>query len=368
MAAVQFICAKIGMVTGMGLAGVLRRHYPRGLLYCVVLVLFVANTINAGVDLGAIAAGAGLLVPIPIAVLVMAATVTVLVLQVWGSYRLIVGVFKWLTLALFAYIGSSFFARPDWGAVLRGTLVPTLRCDAAFLAMLVAILGTTISPYLFFWQASQEAEEMALCRRQTLWRRRHASATELRYAAWDTDIGMFLSNVVMYFIILGTAATLHHAGRTNIESAAEAAKALRPLAGEAATVLLALGLVGAGFLAVPVLTTSAASAVCEAFGWRQGLDERPGRAGKFYALIAGSTLVGMLINFVGLNPVTALFWTAVLNGLLTPPLLLVILFIANNRRVMGRRANGLGVNVLGWLTLVAMFAAAAGLFLIWSPA
>jgi NRAMP (natural resistance-associated macrophage protein)-like metal ion transporter len=366
MAAVQFICAKIGMVTGVGLAGVLRRHYPRGVLYSVVLTLLVANTINAGVDIGAIAAGAGLLIPIPFAILVVTTTVTILVLQVWGSYRLIVGIFKWLTLALFAYIGSSFFARPDWSAVLRGTLLPTLRWDAEFLAMLVAILGTTISPYLFFWQASQEAEEMALCHRQTWRRRGGASATELRCAAWDTNIGMFLSNVVMFFIILGTAATLHEAGQTNIGSAAEAAEALRPLAGDAATVLLALGLVGAGFLAVPVLTTSAASEVCEAFDWRQGLDERPGRAGKFYALIAGSTLVGMLINFVGLNPVTALFWTAVLNGLLTPPLLLIIMLIANNRHVMGKRVNGLGVTVLRWLTTVTMFAAAAGLLLIGS--
>jgi NRAMP (natural resistance-associated macrophage protein)-like metal ion transporter len=365
MATVQFTCAKVGIVTGKGLAGVLRRHYSRWLLYPAVFTLLIANTINAGVDIGAIADGCRLLVPIPFIVLVLIATVLMLALQIWGSYRLIVRVFKWLTLALFAYIGSAFFARPDWGEVLRGTFVPTVRLDATYLTMLVAILGTTISPYLFFWQASQEVEAERSMGSKRLLRRRGASDAELRYAAWDTGIGMFFSNVVMYFIILATAATLHEGGRTEVETAADAAKALRPLAGNGAVVLLALGLIGSGFLAVPVLTTSAAYAVCEAFHWKQGLDEKPHKAKRFYAVIAGSTLLGMLINFVGVNPVDALFWTAVLNGFLTPPLLVIIMLIANNRAVMGPQVNGLGLNVLGWTTTLAMFAAAAGLVWTW---
>jgi NRAMP (natural resistance-associated macrophage protein)-like metal ion transporter len=365
MAAVQFICARIAMVSGRGIASVLRKHYPRTLLYAVVLGLLLANTLNAGADLVAIAAGLNLLVPIPINVALGPLAILILVLQIWGSYRLIARTFKWLTLALFAFIGAAFLARPDWGEVFRGTVLPTVRFDTTFLATLVAILGTTISPYLFFWQASQEVEEEIARGRRRLWQRRGATDGELRYAAWDVSIGMFLSNVVMYFIILATAATLHREGRTNIESAADAAEALRPLAGEAATVLMALGLIGTGFLAVPILTGSAAYAVCETFGWKCSLDAKPGKAKEFYLILGASTLGGLVINVIGISPMDALFWTAVLNGFLSPPLLLVIMLIANNKKVMGDRVNGLGLNVLGWATTVAMFAAAAGLLLTW---
>jgi len=272
MTAVQFICAKIGMVTGMGLARVLRRHYSRALLYPVVAGLVIADTINAGTDIGAIAAAVNLLVPIPVTALVVPIALVILGLQVWGSYRLIAQTFKWLTLALFAYIGSALYARPDLGEVLRGTLIPTLSLDARFMTMLVAILGTTISPYLFFWQASQEVEEEISMGRRTLKARRGATDTELRFAGVDVTTGMFFSNVVMYFIILATAATLFKAGQTDIQSAAEAAQALRPLAGDAASALLALGLIGAGFLGVPVLTGSSAYAMAEALGWEYGLD------------------------------------------------------------------------------------------------
>jgi NRAMP (natural resistance-associated macrophage protein)-like metal ion transporter len=366
MASVQYICAKVGLVSGRGLGGVLRQHYPRALLYPVVLALLVANTINAGVDLGAIAAALNLFIPVPVALLVVPVTLIILAVQIWGSYRLITRTFKWLTLALFAYIGAAFFARPDWSAVLRGTFVPDVRLDATYLATLVAILGTTISPYLFFWQASLEVEEEKARGRKKLWQRRSATDAELRYAAWDVNIGMFFSNVVMYFIILATAATLHeHAGQTEIRSAADAAEALRPLAGDWARLLFCLGLVGSGFLAVPVLTGSSAYALCEACHWRHGLDHKPHKAWAFYAVIVGSTLIGMLINFLNINPVDALFWTAVLNGFLAPPLLLVIMLVANNRGIMGRRVNGLGTNLLGWATTVLMFAAALGLVLTW---
>jgi NRAMP (natural resistance-associated macrophage protein)-like metal ion transporter len=365
MTSVQFICGKVGMVSGMGLAGVLRKYYSRKLLYPVVLGLVIANTINAGTDIGAIAAAINLLAPIPIIAMIVPITLIILALQIWGSYRLIAKIFKWLTLALFAYIGSAFYARPDIGEVLRGTFIPTFSFNSTFLTVLVAILGTTISPYLFFWQASQEVEEEIDKGRTTLKERKGATKKELKYAAWDTIIGMFFSNIVMYFIILATAATLFKAGKTNIESATEAAQALRPLAGDAAYFLLALGLIGSGFLAVPILTGSSAYAVSEAFGWKYGLDKKPERAKQFYAMIGVSTLIGMLINFIGINPIKALFWTAVINGLLAPPLLVVIMLVANNKKVMGNKVNGVWTNVLGWTTAVVMFAAAIALILTW---
>jgi NRAMP (natural resistance-associated macrophage protein)-like metal ion transporter len=365
MMAVQFTCAKIGMVTGAGLAGVLRRHYSKRLLYAVVVGLVIANTLNAGADIGAIAAAANLLVPIPATAMIVPIALLILVLQVWGSYRLIAQTFKWLTLALFAYVGSALYARPNPWEILRGTLVPTLSLDTRFLTTLVAILGTTISPYLFFWQASQQVEEEISMGRRTLKARRGATETELRYAGLDVTTGMFFSNVVMYFIMLATAATLFTTGKTDIQSATEAAEALRPLAGDGATVLLALGLIGAGFLAVPVLTGSSAYAMAEALGWKHGLDEKPRRAKLFYAMIIIPTLIGMLINFVGVNPITALFWTAVINGLLAPPMLVVIMLIANNPRVMSDKVNGRWTNIVGWATTAVMWGAAIALVFTW---
>jgi len=365
MTAVQFICAKIGMVTGAGLARVLRRHYSKGLLYPVVGGLVIANTINAGADIGAIAAAVNLLVPIPVTAMIVPIALVILGLQVWGSYRLIAQTFKWLTLALFAYIGAALYARPDPWEVLRGTLIPTFSLDARFMTTLVAILGTTISPYLFFWQASQEVEEEISMGRRTLKARQGATDRELTYAGMDVTTGMFFSNVVMYFIMLATAATLFQSGHRDIQSATEAAQALRPLAGDGAYVLLALGLIGAGFLGVPVLTGSSAYAMAEALGWRYGLDEKPRRAKLFYGMIIVPTLIGMLINFIGINPIRALFWTAVINGFLAPPMLVVIMLIANNRTIMGERTNGLWANIVGWATTAVMWAAAIGLILTW---
>ena len=361
MAAMQFICAKIGMVSGEGLAGVLRRHYPRPLLYVAVLALIVANTINAGADVGAVAAAINLVFPIPIAWLIVPVAVVILVIQVLGSYQLIAKIFKWLTLALFAYLASAFFAHPDLGQVLHGTFVPTLSFDSTFLATLVAILGTTISPYLFFWQASQEVEEEVELGRHHIWQRRGATDSELKYRAWDINTGMALSNVVMYFIILATAATLFVNGQTQVQSAADAALALKPLAGSAATILLAVGLIGAGFLAVPILTGSAAYAVSEAFGWKYGLNKRPTHAKQFYGVIVVATLVGLGINFVGIDPIKALFWSAVINGLMAPPLMAMIMLVANHDGIMGKRRNGLAMNVLGWAATLVMFAAAIAL-------
>jgi Mn2+/Fe2+ NRAMP family transporter len=288
-----------------------------------------------------------------------------LALQIFGSYRLIANIFKWLTLSLFAYIGAALLAKPDWGEVLRATFIPTFQLNPAFIATVVAILGTTISPYLFFWQADQEVEEKISVGRKRLWQRRGATDSELRYAWWDVNIGMFFSNLVMYFIILATAATLFKAGQTHIQSATDAAKALRPLAGDAASLLLALGLIGSGFLAVPILTGSAAFGVAETFNWRRGLNEKPWRARPFYAVIVIATLVGLSINFLGINPIAALFWTAVINGFLAPPLLILIMLLANSRKIMGKHRNGWVSNTLGWITVVVMVAAAGALVVTW---
>jgi Mn2+/Fe2+ NRAMP family transporter len=345
----------------MGLARVLRQHYPRALLYPVVGALVIANTMNAGADIGAMAEAVNLLVPVPPRALIVPIALAILALQVWGSYQLISRVFKWLSLALLAYIGSALYARPDAGAVLRGTFVPTIHFDARFISTLVALLGTTISPYLFFWQASEEVEEEISMGRRTLASRQGATDRELRYAGIDVTAGMFFSNLVMYFIILATAATLFQAGKTEIGSATEAAQALRPLAGNAAAALLAIGLIGAGFLGVPVLTGSSAYAMAEAMGWKHGLSEKPRRAKLFYAMIVVPTLVGMCINFVGINPISALFWSAVLNGLIAPPILVVVMLVANNPRVMGKRVNALWSNVAGWATTALMALAAVAL-------
>jgi NRAMP (natural resistance-associated macrophage protein)-like metal ion transporter len=365
MTAVQYTCAKIGMVSGTGLAAVLRERFPRPLVYAAVFALLVANSVNAGADIGAIAAAINLLVPIPLVLLIAPIGATILALQIFGSYAVITRCFKWLTFGLLAYIGAALFSHPDWGDVLRGTFIPTLSLDPAYVATLVAIFGTTISPYMFFWQPSQEVEEEIEHGRGTLEQRRGASTAELRAARADTRIGMFFSNLIMYFIILATGATLFQAGQTQITSAAQAAEALRPLAGDAAALLLAIGLIGSGFLAVPVLTGSSAYAVSEIFGWKEGLAQKARDARGFYGVIVAGTAVGMLFNFIGINPIDALFWTAVLNGFLAPPLLVLVMLVANDPGVMGSRTNGRWLNIVGWGTTLVMFAAAIGLVATW---
>jgi NRAMP (natural resistance-associated macrophage protein)-like metal ion transporter len=366
MSVVQLLCAKIGMVSGMGLAGVLRDHYSRWLLYPAVFSLVVANTINAGTDIGAIAAALNLILPVPITLMIVPIAILIVVLQFWGSYRLISRVFKWLTLTLFAYIAAAFLSKPNWREVIKATFVPQLAFDKTYLMTLVAIFGTTISPYLFFWQASEEVEEEIKMGRETLKERQGATFAELRNATLDTDVGMFVCNLVFYFVIVAAAATLHAHGRTEIQTATDAAQALEPLAGSAAKYLFAVGLIGVGFLAVPVLTGSAAYAVGEAFGWECRLDYKPRQAPQFYAVIAASTLVGMLINFAGINPMSALFWTAIINGLVSPPLLVIIMLVSNNKLVMGDKVNGLAANVVGWIAAVTMFLAAIGMIVTWA--
>jgi Mn2+/Fe2+ NRAMP family transporter len=294
---------------------------------------------------------------------VVPVSVGILVLQLLGSYELIAKVFKWLALALLAYVGAALFARPDVVDVLRGALVPTIRLDSQYIGILVALLGTTISPYLFFWQASQEVDEQIVMGRPLLWQRQGASKRELGFALWDTVAGMAFSEIVAFFIILAAGATLFVHGETHIISATEAAQALRPIAGDASAVLLAVGLIGAGVLAVPVLTASAAYGVAGALDWKQGLTRNIGRAPLFYLVIATATLVGMGINFLGINPITALVLSAVLNGLLAPPLLVLVMLVSNDRAVMGERTNGRLLNIVGWATTLTMGAAAVALII-----
>jgi len=366
MAAIQLICAKIGMVSGMGLSGVLRKYYPRWLVVSAIVLLVVANTINAGTDIGAIAASINLLAPsIPPLILVVPIAMLIVAVQILGSYRTLVKIFKWLTLTLLAYIAAAFLARPHWGEVLKATFMPALRLDHQYLMTLVAIFGTTITPYLFFWQASQEVEEELRMGRETLAEREGATDRELRIAEIDVDAGMIFASVVFYFVVLASAVTLHASGKTDIQTATDAAEALRPLSHGVATLLFALGLIGSGFLAVPILTGSSAYAMCEAFDWKYGLDEKFRDARRFYLIIAAATLVGLLVNFLKIPPVTALFWTAVINGVLAPPLIVVLMVVSNNRKIMGKRTNGPLTNFLGWSTAVIMTAAAIGMFVTW---
>ncbi len=359
MAAVQLICARIGLVSGRGLAGAVRHHYPRPFLYAACLLLLVANVFNIAADLAGMAESARMLTGIPSLVWVPLFGVSVLVVTVYASYGTFARGLKWLTAVLFAYVVAAVLARPDWRQALLASVVPSLRRDAAYLATLVGVLGTTISPYLFFWQASQEVEEEKARGKRTAAQRRGASAHELRDAQLDVNTGMFFSNVAMYFIMLATAATLHRAGGREIETAREAAEALRPLAGEAAYLLFALGLIGTGLLAVPVLAGSASFAVAEVFGWKSGLDLPPRRGRRFYLVFASAIVGGMLLDVFETNPIRMLFLSAVLNGILAPPLLLLVMLVSNNRKIMGEHTNGPWLNALGWAATVLMALAAA---------
>lgn len=366
MVAVVYLSSKLGQVCGKGLFDVIRDRYPRWVLRTALIGVIIGNTIEAGADIGGIAAAVGVLAPgVAFPVIVIPTAVAILALQVWGSYELIRKIFRWLALALLAYIGAGLMASPDWSRVLRGTLIPAIQWNQQYLSLLVAVIGTTLSAYLYTWQSNQEVEEEIAMGRRHLHQRRGATDEELRQSRWDTTSGMLFSNVIMYFIILSTASTLHQAGRTDISSAAEAAEALKPLAGNAAGVLFAVGVIAVGFLAVPIMTTGAAYDVCQAFGWRHGLHARPSEAKRFYLLIAGFTAVAMCMNFFGLNPMKALVIAGIVQGFSTPPLMLLIMRMTSDRSLMGDAVNGRAVNVLGWATTAAIFAATAGLICTW---
>jgi NRAMP (natural resistance-associated macrophage protein)-like metal ion transporter len=365
MVAVVYLSAKLGLVTGEGLFAVIRRHYSRGFLFTVLTGVIIGNLIEAGADIGGMAAALNLLIPIPVGGMAVIIGLMVLALQIWGSYTLIRNVFRVLALALLAYVGSAVLAHPEAGAVLRGSFVPTIHFDKQFLSMIVAVIGTSLSAYLYTWQSNEEVEEKIAAGKRRLWQRRGASRAELKQSMWDIIFGMFFSNVVMYFIILSTAATLFRAGKTEINTAAEAAQALRPLAGNAAGVLFALGVIGVGFLAVPVMTTGAAYDLCQSVGWKQGLYRKPSQAKQFYIAIAVFTLIAIGLNFFGINPMKALVLAGIVQGFSTPPLMLLILLMTNKRELMGKRVNGKAINVLAWITTIAIFAASAGLVISW---
>lgn len=365
MTAVQLMCARIGLVTRHGLAAVLREHYSRWLLWFACLLLFTANTINIAADLGGMAAAARMLSGIPAVWFVPAFTLLILVLLIFGSYRSMTRVFKWLTLVLFAYVIAGFVANPDWGTVLGEVIRPRIVFSRDYLLTFVAILGTTISPYLFFWQAAQNAEQEEYIEKKIEGRPRRALQRELRASQRDVVTGMFISNLIMFFIVLTAGATLHQAGQTDIQTAEQAAAALRPLAGNAAYLLFTLGLVGTGMLAVPVLAGSAAYALAEAGAWNRGMSEKVHDARNFYGVIVVAMLIGMALNFAHLNAVKLLFWTAVINGLLAPPLIVILLFVCNNPRVMGEHRNGWKLNLFGILAAVLMTFAGLALAFSW---
>jgi len=362
MAAVQLMCARLGLVSGRGLASVIRRRYSPRVLWGACALLVVANVINIGADLGGMAAVSEMVTGVKAVFWTPLYAGFIVSLLFWSSYRQIARIFKWLTLVLFAYVLTAFLAHPDWGAVLRATVVPRVEWSNGFLAIFVGILGTTISPYLFFWQAAQEVEEDRAAGRRTVRQRRGATDAELRRARTDVVTGMFFSNLVMYFIILTTAATLHAGGQTTIATARQAAEALRPLAGEWAYWLFAIGLIGTGMLGVPVLAGSCAYAVAEAEIWRGSLEDTPRLARRFYAVVAVSMLVGLALNFVGLDAVTMLFWSAVVNGVLASPLIVLVVLLTSDPTVMGQRVNPPLLRWLGWATAVIMTAAAVGMF------
>lgn len=360
LASIQAICARIGAVTGRGIAQNLRRHYPPALLRVVVLLLLIANVINLGADLGAMGAVLALIVPGPVLAYTALFGLACVLLEVFLSYARYERILKWTTLSLFAYVGVVFVADVPWGTAIRDILIPHFTFDRDHAMALVAIFGTTISPYLFFWQAGQEVEEQHRRHIKPLHvSPRRVAGIELKRIRTDTLVGMGFSHLVALFIIVATAATLHANGVRDIESAAQAAEALRPIAGDLAFALFATGIIGTGMLAVPILAGSAAYAVSETFGWVEGLDRKPREAKAFYAVIALATCGGVALNLIGIDPMKALYWAAVVNGLLAPPLMVVTMLIARNRTVMGNLTIGRGLAFGGWLSTAVMFAVAA---------
>jgi NRAMP (natural resistance-associated macrophage protein)-like metal ion transporter len=363
MVAVQEVCSRIALHTGVGLGVALRRRFPTAVVGICILAVFVANTINVGADLGAVAAAGGLLSRGHIQPAWLVAPVALLIafLQLRAAYATIFRIFKWLTLALFAYVITAIAIHPNVVEMLKATVVPQLQLNKDFIGIVVAILGTTISPYLFFWQASSEVEEMKAAGARTERQRHGVSQKELRAARLDVSIGMLFSQLVMYCIILTSGSVLHGNGTSGIQTASQAAQALQPLAGPFAFVLFSAGMIGTGLLAVPVLTGSAAYAVKEFLGLRGSLADRPVFRPTFYGLILVATSVGLLLNFLNINPIQALVVTAIINGMVAPPILVLIAILARDHRVMGERRSGAWSNTFVWLAAVVTGAAAIAL-------
>ena len=356
MAAIQEISARVGRVTGHGISGNVCRHYPSWLLGAVVALLSIANTINIAADLGAMADATKLLIGGHGIIYVVAFGVISVGAQIFLDYKRYVAVLKWLTLSLFAYVAALAFAKVSWGEALAGVLLPKITWSADYFTTIVAILGTTISPYLFFWQASQEAEDQRVDRtKHPLIEKHYGARREFSRIRADTIVGMAFSNLIALSIIVTAAATLHASGNTDIQTSAQAAEALKPIAGELAEAIFALGIVGTGLLAIPVLAGATAYAVGEGRRWPVGLARKPKEAAAFYAVLSLSAAIGIALNFTSINPISALYWSAVINGVLAVPVMVLLMFMARHHGVMGRYVIGGPLYWLGWLSTAAMF-------------
>ena len=355
MASIQEMCARIGLVTSHGLAGTLRRNYSKPVLYLMLLFSFPAIVMNIGADIAGMGAVGNLLFPsIHATYFSLFFTVLLLVLIVYLPYQKIASVLKYLCITLLVYLIVPFLYKQDWMAVLKATFIPTIKFDKAFIGILVAILGTTISPYLFFWQATMEVEDKKL---------NHLVVNKkiVHEMKQDVDFGMLFSNIVMFFLILTTGTVLFNGGIHQIDTVEQAAQALKPLAGNLAYLLFAIGVIGTGLLAIPVLSGSLSYIVTETFGWKQGLDKKFHQAKAFYAIVAISLVLGLLLNYIGLSPIKALIYSAILYGLTAPVLIVIILHISNNKKIMGNYTNGRIANILGFAALILMSAAAVTL-------
>jgi NRAMP (natural resistance-associated macrophage protein)-like metal ion transporter len=363
MAAIQAVSARIGCVTGAGIAQNLRRHYPRPLLRSVLVLLVIANVFNLGADLGAMGAALKLIIGGPALLYTLFFGVICVVAEVFIAYDRYASLLKWATLSLFSYVAVVFALKVPLGEALAGAFLPHLVVDREHMMALVAVLGTTISPYLFFWQAGQEVEELHRRHVKPLCVAPREAGPELRRIQFDTITGMGVSNLIALFIVISAAATMHAHGITDIQSSAQAAEALRPIAGVFTFALFALGIIATGLLAVPVLAGSTAYAVSETFRWTEGLDRRPREAKAFYAVIALATAAGVFLNFTEIDPVKALYWSAVLNGLLAAPLMAVMMLIGTNPRIMGRLTLSPVSTISGWVATGVMALASLGFFL-----
>lgn len=365
MYVVTYLSAKIGQVYGKGLFACIRDQFPRWVLLPMVVLAFAGNIIEAAADLGGIGAAINLLVPVPIPLIVLATAILIFAIQYFGSYTLIRQIFRWLALVLFAYVAAALMARPDPLEVLRATFLPNIRFDQEFIALVVACIGTSLSAYVYTWQSNQEVEEQIAIGRRQLWQRKGASRREMKRTSNDVLIGMIFSNVILYFIILSTGLTLHQAGQTEIDTAAQAAAALEPLAGAAAKYLFAAGVIGVGFLAVPIMTTGAAYDVVQGIGREGSLHDAPSDNKLFYGVIALVTAAAVAMNFLGFNPMRMLVWSGIIQGFSVPPLLLLMMLLTNSRRVVGARTNSRWTNFLGWTTTVVTFLCTATLVVTW---
>ncbi len=365
MVTVVYLSSKLGQVTGQGLFSAIRTYYSRKFLYVVLICVVLGNTIEAGADIGGIAAALHLVLPVGQGILVALVAVLSLTLQIWGSYRAISNIFRVLSLTLLAYVASMFLAHPDFHQIKDAIIHPQLRFDRESLAILVAMVGTALSAYLFTWQSNEEVEEKIAAGQVRLRDRRGTTEAHLQRTLLDVIFGMFFSALVMYAIIIATAATLHASGVHNIETAADAAKALMPVAGHAAGLLFTLGIVGVGFLAIPVMTTGAAYDVCQSLDRKNGLHLRLSEGKTFYLTIAGVIAAAAAMNFFGFNPMKALVFAGIVQGFSTPPLMLLMMLMTNRRRVMGDKTNSVLLNVVGWTTTAIMFAVSLALVWTW---